>query len=117
MSLKIILFLKIVTIYCNDPNCFQSAVFGTHNCNVKTTSFKFRIITAIFSVVQSFLIFMVSTCTVMFLNFWTDKSEQTVKTQIRLHLEEQFDQGVHCFPFHLHRLDALIYGKFILFKF
>ena len=32
---------------------------------------------------------------------------QTVQTQIRLLLEEQSDQGLHCLPFRLHRLDAL----------
>ena len=33
----------------------------------------------------------------MTLSFWTDKSRQTVQTQIRLLLEEQSDQGLHCF--------------------
>ena len=36
---------------------------------------------------------------------------QTVQTQIRLLLEEQSDQGLHCLPFHLHRLDSLLYGR------
>ena len=36
--------------------------------------------------------------------FWTDKSGQTVQTQIRLLLEEQSDQGLHCLLFHLHLL-------------
>ena len=26
-------------------------------------------------------------------------------------LEEQSDQDLHCLPFHLHRLDSLVYGK------
>ena len=39
--------------------------------------------------------------TVMTLSFWTDKSGQTVQTQIRLLLEEQSDQGFHCLLFHL----------------
>ena len=30
---------------------------------------------------------------------------QTVQSQIRLLLEEQSDQGLHCLPFLLHRLD------------
>ena len=34
--------------------------------------------------------------TVMVISFWTDRSEQTVQTQIRLLLEEQSDQGLHC---------------------
>ena len=40
--------------------------------------------------------------TVMFLSFRTDRSGQTVQTQIRLLLEEQSDQGLHCLPFRLH---------------
>ena len=34
--------------------------------------------------------------TVMTLSFRTDRSGQTVQTQIRLLLEEQSDQGLHC---------------------
>ena len=49
--------------------------------------------------------------TVMILNFWRDRSEQTVQTQIRLLLEEQSDQGLHCLPFRLHCLDSLLYGR------
>ena len=47
--------------------------------------------------------------TVMFLRVRTDRSGQTVQTQIRL--EEQSDQGLHCFPLRLHRLDSLLYGR------
>ena len=36
------------------------------------------------------------------INFRTDRSGQTVQTQIRLLLEEQSDQGLHCLLFHLH---------------
>ena len=50
-------------------------------------------------------------CTVMILSFRTDRSGQTVQTQIRLLLEEQSDQGLHCLPFRLHRLDSLLYGR------
>ena len=38
---------------------------------------------------------------------------QTMQTQIRLLLEEQSDQGLHCLPFRLHRLDSLLYGRAI----
>ena len=38
---------------------------------------------------------------------------QTVQTQIRL----QSDQGLHCLPFRLHRLDSLLCGRAIKFKF
>ena len=50
-------------------------------------------------------------CTVMILSFRTDMSGQTVQTQIRLLLEEQSDQGLHCLPFRLHSLDSLLYGR------
>ena len=43
--------------------------------------------------------------TVMILSFRTDMPGQTVQTQIRLLLEEQSDQDLHCLPFRLHRLD------------
>ena len=34
--------------------------------------------------------------------FGTDRPEHTVQTQIRLLLNEQSDQGLHCLPFYLH---------------
>ena len=37
----------------------------------------------------------------------TDIPGQTVQTQISLLL----DQGLHCLPFRLHRLDSLLYGS------
>ena len=46
--------------------------------------------------------------TVMILSFRTDMPGQTVQTQIRLLLQEQSDQGLHCLPFRLHRLDSLL---------
>ena len=55
--------------------------------------------------------------TIMFLSFRTDRSRQTVMTQIRLLLEEQSDQGLHCLPFCLHWLDAIYYGKATVFEF
>ena len=48
---------------------------------------------------------------VMIQSFRTDRSGQTVQTQIRLLLEEQSDRGLHCLPFHLHCLDSLLYGR------
>ena len=47
-----------------------------------------------------------ATHTIMFLSFRTDRSRQTVQTQLRLLLEEQSDQGLHCLQFLLHLLDA-----------
>ena len=55
--------------------------------------------------------------TVIILSFRTDMSGQTVQTQIRLLFEEQSDQGLHCLPFRLHRLDSLLYSRATLFKF
>ena len=49
--------------------------------------------------------------TVMILSFQTDRPGQTVQTVIRLLLEEQSDQGLHCLPFRLYRLDSLLYGR------
>ena len=45
--------------------------------------------------------------TVMILSFPTDRSEQTVQTQIRLLLEEQSDEGLHCLLFHLYLFDEM----------
>ena len=52
--------------------------------------------------------------TVMILNFLTDRSWQTVQTQIRLLQEEQSDQGLYCLLFHLHGFDEIPF-KFGLF--
>ena len=41
-----------------------------------------------------------------YLNIGTDRSEQTVHIQIRLLLKEQFNQGLHCLPFHPQLFDA-----------
>ena len=46
--------------------------------------------------------------TVMTLSLRTDRSGQTVQTQIRLLLEEQSDQGLHCLHFSVHLLEALL---------
>ena len=45
--------------------------------------------------------------TIMILSFWTDRSGQTLQTQIRLLLEEQSDQGLNCLLFHLHLFDEI----------
>ena len=44
-------------------------------------------------------------------------SGQIVKTLIRLLLEEQSDQSLHCLQYYLHLLDALLYGKTSFFRF
>ena len=48
--------------------------------------------------------------TVMIKSFRTDRSGQTVQTQIRLLLKEQSDQGLHCLLFHLHLFDEKPFG-------
>ena len=45
--------------------------------------------------------------TVMILSFRTDRSWQTVQTQIRLLQEEQSDQGLHCLLLYLHHFDKI----------
>ena len=55
--------------------------------------------------------------TVMILNFLTERSGQTVQTQIRLLLEEQPDQGPHYLLFHLHVFDKIPSGLASLFEF
>ena len=55
--------------------------------------------------------------TVMILSFRTDMSGQTVQTQIRLRLEEESDQGLHCLLFHLHLLDTFLCSKANLLEF
>ena len=53
--------------------------------------------------------------TILIQSFRTDRSGQTVKTQIRL--QEQSDQGLYCLQVHLHLLGALFFSKAIVFKF
>ena len=55
--------------------------------------------------------------TIMILSFRTDRSGQTVKTQIRLLIEEQSDQSLHCLLFYLHLFDKIPEGLASLFEF
>ena len=52
----------------------------------------------------------------MTLSILTDRSGQTVQTQIRLLLEEQSDQGLHCLLFHLHLFDEISKILALLFE-
>ena len=54
--------------------------------------------------------------TVMILTIWTNKSEPTAQTQIRLLLQEQSDQCLHYLPFCFHFLYALRYDKTTMFN-
>ena len=58
--------------------------------------------------IKTTITFTIDKGTVIFLSFWTGRSGQTVQTQIRLLLEEQSDQGLHCLQFPLHLLDELL---------
>ena len=51
-------------------------------------------------------------CTVIILNIGTDRSEQTVQTQIRLLLMEQSDQGLLCLLFCLHLLNTILHCNY-----
>ena len=55
--------------------------------------------------------------TVIILSFRTDRSGQTVQTQIRLLIEEQSDQGLHFLLFYLHLFDENPYGLGFSFEF
>ena len=54
--------------------------------------------------------------TVIILNIGTDRSEQTVQTQIRLLLMEQSDQGLLCLLFCWHLLNTILHCKIQLFQ-
>ena len=54
--------------------------------------------------------------TVIILYIGTDRSEQTVETQIRLLLMEQSDQGLLCLLFCLHLLNTILHCKIQLFQ-
>ena len=53
----------------------------------------------------------------MILSFRTDRSEHTVQTQIRLLLQEQSDQDLHCLLFLLHGFDKIPSALASLFEF
>ena len=62
------------------------------------------------------LVFSVKKTTVIILNIGTDRSEQTVQTQIRLLFMEQSDQGLLCLLFCLHLLNTILHCKIQLFQ-
>ena len=53
----------------------------------------------------------------MILRFRPDRSRQTVQTKIRLLLEEQSDQGLHCLLFALHLFNEKYLGLVSLSEF
>ena len=44
-------------------------------------------------------------------NTGMNKTEKTKQTQIRLLLKRQYDQSLHCLPFHQHLLNVLLQCK------
>ena len=63
-------------------------------------------------------------CYVMTLSFWTDSVDldQTASKEqsaqgLHRFLGSSLDQGLHCLPFRLHCLDALLYDRATLFEF
>ena len=63
----------------------------------------------------SLILYLREGTTVIILNIGTDRSEQTVQTQIRLLLMEQSDQGLLCLLFCLHLLNTILHCKIQLF--
>ena len=57
--------------------------------------------------VQFFYGILIMECNYCNIPKFSDRAGQTVQTKIRLLLEEQSDQGLHCLQFPLHLLDAL----------
>ena len=53
----------------------------------------------------------------MILSFRTDSFGQTMQTKMRLLLEEQSDQDLHCLLFHLHLSAEISIGFASLFEF
>ena len=70
----------------------------------------------LFSYVETFSSNIVTSFTVIILNIGTDRSEQTMQTQIRLLLMEQSDQGLLCLLFCLHLLNTILHRKIQLFQ-
>ena len=66
----------------------------------------FYIVLSYFVWLKCFCDVGVMACTLKPLKIGTDRFERTVLTQIRLN--DQFAQGLHRLPFHLHYLDALL---------
>ena len=89
------LIVKILQIHCCFLIRFELFTFVQLLQNL-LTFFKQKV------AIKSILLY-----TVLILSFWTDRSGQTVQTQIKLLLEEQFDLGLHCLLFHLHLFDKI----------
>ena len=104
----------------NEPfrlHCMQSAVIHTLMVVRNMEFFKYIAFkSSLFSLIVIFIEKMFVNVTVIILNIGTDKSEQTVQTQIRLLLMEQSDQGLLCLLFCLHLLNTILHCKIQLFQ-
>ena len=95
------IYVKVQHHKAEGFNTYTTFIFNTILFCYKLSSFAFIFLTPVYRQDID-----KSANTVMFLSFRTDRSGQTVQTQIRLS-----DQGLHCLPFRLHRLDSLLYGR------
>ena len=111
---KYFLVFKLVEVlpYCNDPKFSGRQDWANSGAVWSESTLFLGIFCMHFSMVKPPCSdFRVITCTVMILSFRTAMPGQTVQTQIRLLLEEQSDQGLHCLLFRLQHLDSLLYGR------
>ena len=117
------LFIKCNSLFCFKkdickPLLVLSNVYKSVNVNhlnsnniYKPERFLFNQYTATYKGKKSWKPLLENWHTKMILSFRTVRPEQTVQTQIRLLLEKQSDQGLHCLPFLLHCLDSLLYSS------
>ena len=109
--IRLLLEERPISIY---TICHSVCIFWTYYSMVELLCSDFRVITATFSDVQIFRNFMEAKVVPIYCNvpkFRTDRSGQTVQTQIRLLLEEQSDQDLHCLQFRQHLLGALLFRR------
>ena len=93
--------LRFHTLACLAHFCQQN-ILGNAQSNVPCLS---AIITSELFWFRNSEFSLINQSTVMTLSFQTDWSRKKVQTQIRLLLEEQSDQRLHCLLFHLHHFD------------
>ena len=86
------------------PSCFLILAVADQKCRPLNTCVWPLVITETLS-------------TIMVISFQSGRSRQTVQTQIRLLLEEQSDQSLHCLQFHLHRFVEIPQDLASLFEF
>ena len=103
---------NIIGIFRNGENFYE-------NMKSLTAVKRFSMTVMFFSHKEKKGISLVFYITKMTLSFRTDTCRfgKTVQTQIRLLLEEQSDQGLHCLLFHLRLFDKILYGLASLFEF